>query len=315
MLKIKVIMSLVLLLPSLLLAQTSITDSQGEQHFAQLPQRVMALSWELTEQLIELQVPLIAMTDPAGYNEWVVNPVLPEGIEDLGGRAEPNLEKIAALKPDLILINDLQKPLLKRLAKIAPVLSFNTFSKEHSNPEVSIEIFRKLAVLFAREQLAERKLNQMQQRFKQLNAKLSAAYGGKLPQVTSVRFANSASVYIYGDNSMSQYALQQLGISSALPMPSTQWGLVQKRVLELSKIQRGSLLFFEPFPQWSQLQQSRLWQAMPIVRNNRVAAVPSTWTYGGAMSLRYLAEAMTDSLLTIAPDADETSADSTEVSQ
>jgi iron complex transport system substrate-binding protein len=31
-----------------------------------------------------------------------------------------------------------------------------------------------------------------------------------------------------------------------------------------------------------------------------VASIESTWTYGGAMSLQYLAESMTDALLKIA---------------
>jgi iron complex transport system substrate-binding protein len=99
---------------------------------------------------------------------------------------------------------------------------------------------------------------------------------------------------------MSQYALAQLGISAAIHIEKTQWGLVQKRVLQLSKIQDGALLYFKPFAQWQQLQESRLWQAMPVVRNNRVGAVPATWSYGGAMSLKYLAQSMASALLTIA---------------
>lgn len=294
-----------LLISLVLIAQNSwadiiITDQLAKHTFNQTPSRVISLSWELTEQLIELEVPLLASADTKGYRQWVVKPELPSELEDLGSRAEPNLEKIARLEPDLILINALQSHLLPSLQQIAPVLSFQGFSKEHNNPQAAIDIFRRLAHLFAKPQLAEQKLETMKNRFAALNKQLQAAFPNGLPKVSSVRFANTSSVYIYGDNSMSQYALAQLGIEPALPIEKTQWGLVQKRVLDLSKIQQGAVLFFEPFPGFNKLQQSRLWQAMPVVRNKKVAAITSTWTYGGAMSIMYLAQAMTDSLLTIA---------------
>lgn len=289
-----------LLLSSSLNAQIRITDVHGEHVFEQPPAKVVALNWAMAEQLIELEAPLLAVSDVRGYQEWVVKPKLPEGIHDLGARAEPNLEKMARLQPDLIIVSGITKAQVERLKNIAPVLNFNTFSNTHNNPQVAIDTFRQLALLFNKTVLAEQKLRDMQQRFVELRSALTSAYQGKLPKVATVRFANTASVYMYGDNSMSQYALKQLGINPALAITSSQWGLVQKRVLELSKIQTGSVLYFEPFNEYPQLQASRLWQAMPIVRNNKVAAVAATWTYGGAMSLKYLAEAMAQSLLILA---------------
>ena len=62
-------------------------------------------------------------------------------------------------------------------------------------------------------------------------------------------------------------------------------------------------MYFEPFAQQSQLAQSVMWNAMPFVRNGRVNAVASAWNYGGAVSIEYMAEALTTSLLAIAPNA------------
>lgn len=282
-------------------AAITIEDSRGPQSFKATPQRIASLNWTLSEQLLELDITPLAMTDQAGYEVWVRQPALPAEIEELGSRSEPNLEKLARLKPDLILINEVHNSILPRLEKIAPVLFFKTFSAEHSNPQAAIKVYRQLAQLFGRQQLAETRLKAMQEEFRTLRQQLSEAYSGQLPKVTTVRFANPSSVYIYGNNSMSQYALEQLGISPALPQPNSQWGLVQKRVLELSKIQQGTVLYFEPFAQWPKLAASRLWQAMPFVRKGHIQAVPATWTYGGAMSLKYLAQTLTDSLLKIAP--------------
>lgn len=286
-------------------AQIVIQDSTGLHYFKTPPVRVVALTWSIAEQLIELEAPLLAISDTAGYQEWVVKPVLPDQVVDLGARAEPNLEKMARLKPDVIIVANFSVEQVKRLQKIAPVLNFKTFSKDHSNPLQAINTFRVLAELFNKELIAEQKLAAMQQRFDQLKKQLKHAFNGKLPAVSSVRFANTASVYVYGNNSMSEYALEQIGIQPAIDIEKTQWGLVQKRTLELSRIQSGALLYFEPFVQWQQLQASRLWQAMPVVRNKRVAAVSPTWSYGGAMSLKYLAQAMAASLMTLAPKVEK----------
>lgn len=298
----KLLLTGLLSLSTALQAAVTITDSRGPQSFDTAPQRIASLNWTLTEQLLELDIQPLAMTDKAGYKVWVRQPALPAGIEELGSRSEPNLEKLIQLAPDLILINEVHSSLLPRLEKIAPVIYFKTFSADHSNPLSAISVYRQLAHLFGKETLAESRLEAMNHTFGQLRRQLERAYPEQLPRVTTVRFSNPSSVYIYGDNSMSQYALKQLGITAALPQPNSQWGLVQKRVLDLSKIQQGTVLYFEPFAQWPKLEASRLWQAMPFVRKGRIRAVPSTWTYGGAMSLKYLAQALTDSLLAIAPE-------------
>ncbi|WP_315982279.1 iron-siderophore ABC transporter substrate-binding protein [Aliamphritea spongicola] len=259
---------------SALQAAITITDSRGPQTFQTVPQRIASLNWTLTEQLLELNTKPLAMTDQAGYSIWVRQPALPAGIEELGSRSEPNLEKLIQLKPDLILINEVHSSLLPRLEKIAPVIYFKTFSADHSNPLAAIDVYRQLAHLLGKEALAESRLQEMNHTFSRLRQQLEKAYPEQLPLVTTVRFSNPSSVYIYGDNSMSQYALEQLGITSALPQPNSQWGLVQKRVLDLSKIQQGTVLYFEPFAQWPKLEASRLWQAMPFVRKGRIRAVP-----------------------------------------
>lgn len=281
----------------------TIKDSRGEQSLEAAPSRIASLNWRITEQLLELDITPIAVADKRAYAEWVKQPALPEDVEGLGTRAEPNLIKLAALKPDLIFIGEVHLPILPRLERIAPVVFFKSFSAAHDNPQMAIDIYKRLARFLDKDALAARKLAAMKKRFTVLKKQLKEAYSGHVPAVTTVRFADPSSVYIYGDNSMSQYALQQLGIEPALPQENSQWGLQHKRVLELSKIQHGVLLYFEPFAQLPKLESSRLWQAMPFVRAGRINAVPATWTYGGAMSLGYLAEAMAQSLLEISPQS------------
>ncbi|MBL1378705.1 iron-siderophore ABC transporter substrate-binding protein [Zobellella sp. CGMCC 1.18722] len=276
-----------------------VSDSLGRHEFATVPQRVVALNWAAAEHLLELGVTPLAVADTAGYREWVVQPALPAGVEDVGMRQEPNLERLAELKPDLILSGDQQRDLLPRLSQIAPVLHFDSFSSEHNNAEAARRVFLTLARVLDREARAEQRLAALEQGFEQLRARLHAHFGDPLPRVTVVRLMDSSHVRIYGDNGMPQYALERLGIAPALEVPVSQWGQVQKKLTDLGAIRDGVVLYIEPFPEADKLFATPLWRAMPFVRTGRLAAAPSTWTYGGVMSLGYLADNLSQALLSM----------------
>lgn len=281
-------------------AEIRIEDSSGEKIFEKAPIRIASLNWELTENLIELGVSPIAIADSKGYEEWVTKPALPSSTHDIGDRSEPNLEKLSQLKPDMILIGAALKGIQSRLEKIAPVVFFDTYKKGHNNSESVDKTFLTIATLLNKEEIAKKKLTQRAEVYEQLNSRLQNAFPEGLPKVASMRFANITSAYVYGDNSMPQFALEALGIENALSLKKTQWGVTQKKIKFLRSVDNNVLLYFQPFYEEAKLNASPLWQAMPFVQNKHVASVSSTWTYGGAMSLQYLAEAMTEALLNIA---------------
>ena len=136
----------------------TIEDSLGTHTFEQTPQRVVALDWTSVENLIELGLTPLAMADTADYRTWVMRPELPNGIVDVGTRDAPNIERIARLKPDLIIVGGHQRGLLSKLNPIAPVLAFNAYSRDHNNYQASRRIFMQLATLFGKQTLAEEKL-------------------------------------------------------------------------------------------------------------------------------------------------------------
>jgi len=279
----------------------TVTDSRGEHHFERVPERVVTLSWSIVESLIELGITPLAMADIDGYKKWVVRPALPETVIDIGTREEPNIERLAELRPDVIIISNGQSDLIGKLEKVAPVLFFDAFNKDHNNYQASRQIFLELAVLFHRVALANGRVASMEARFAELKAALLRHFGGELPKVTCVRFNTTAVLWVYGDNSMPHYALEALGLEPAFPQPATQWGVVQKKLTDLAQIRDGIVLSIEPFDQAEALFSAPLWKAMPFVRANRFASVRSTWTYGGPLSIQYLAESITEALLTIKP--------------
>jgi len=296
------LLALLLTLLSRTALAVNVQDSLGTHHFDQTPARIAVLNWDLAEQLLELGITPIAMPRIDEYRRWVARPAVPDSVADLGSRAEPNLEMLARLKPDLILIASPQLDMKARLEQIAPVLFFQTYSAEHDNVAATFETFRQLAALTGTQQLAEQKLQAQQQRMAGLKQQLHDAWQGQLPAVATIRFASPTSIYLYGDNSTTQYAMARLGLTPALPQASSQWGVTQTRLLTLRKIDAGVVLYFKPFDQEALLKKSPLWQAMPFVRQGQVNSVAASWTYGGAMSVGYIADALAASLLEIAPE-------------
>ncbi|AXB33128.1 iron-siderophore ABC transporter substrate-binding protein [Vibrio campbellii] len=282
------------------MADYQVEDSEGVKTIKAQPVRVAALNWDIAEQVIELGVTPVAVPDIAGYSDWVVQPAIPDGVADIGTRTEPNFSALKKLNPDVILIASPQKDLQERLSEIAPVFYYQTYSEQHSNAAAAIENFKKIAQLLGKEEQANNKLAAMDARIAVLKAELAKAYPGDKPKVTSFRFASTTSVYIYGDNSIPQYALEQLGFENAMDLPASQWGISQKRMTELKKVKNGIALYFEPFPYQDKLNQSPIWKSMPFVRNGQFSPVEASWSYGGAMSILYNAEALAQSLLALA---------------
>lgn len=281
-------------------ADITVHDAYGAVTFEQVPQRVVVLNWDILEQVLALDIEPIAAPNLPGYRQWVVNPYAPESIEDIGTRAEPNLEKIASLKPDVILAASPQQDLIPLLRQIAPVVYLPNFSQNEAAAQTAIKHFRTLGTLFDKQELAEQKLAKLNDSFKQLRDKIRQHYSAPL-DVLVMRFSTPNSVLLSTENSTTDYVVEQLGLTNPIQVSARAWGIKQDRINRLQNLEQSYVLYVQPFPQESKLNSSPLWQAMPFVKKQRVNSVRAVWAYGGAMSLQYMAEAITDSLIELAP--------------
>nr|WP_274034900.1 iron-siderophore ABC transporter substrate-binding protein [Vibrio parahaemolyticus] len=281
-------------------ADITVHDAYGAVTFEQVPQRVVVLNWDILEQVLALDIEPIAAPNLPGYRQWVVNPYAPESIEDIGTRAEPNLEKIASLKPDVILAASPQQDLIPLLRQIAPVVYLPNFSQNEAAAQTAIKHFRTLGALFDKQELAEQKLAKLNDSFKQLRDKIRQHYSAPL-DVLVMRFSTPNSVLLSTENSTTGYVVEQLGLTNPIQVSARAWGIKQDRINRLQNLEQSYVLYVQPFPQESKLNSSPLWQAMPFVKKQRVNSVRAVWAYGGAMSLQYMAEAITDSLIELAP--------------
>lgn len=281
-----------------------ITDSTGVHHFDKTPQRVIALSWNNVENLVELDITPLAIADIRGYNTWVAQPALPEKVADVGVRHQPSLERIARLKPDLIIIGSTQGAMLQKLKLIAPVLYFDDFHADHDNEESARSTFIKLARLFDREELALQKLEKQKAKLNALRQQVADHFNGEPPSVDVVRLTNLSHVYIHDSNSMVHAALSALGLKESISLPASTWGVGLRPMTQLTEVE-GVLLQIEPFPLEDKLFNLPFWKAMPFANARRQGSVEPAWSYGGISSRYYMAEKLSKALLELPTDAPE----------
>lgn len=279
------------------LAQITVQDSRGEQTLETTPQKVVVLNWDLAEQVIELGVTPVGMPEIKDYQTWVVQPEVPEGVSEIGRRAEPNLSEIAKLKPDVILAASPQKDLIEKLETIAPVLYYASYSAKKDHAQEAIENFKNIAQVLDKSEVAEQKLSQMQTQFSELKSQLQNAYGETLPSVVAMRFASQSALWLYTENSTTNYVLKQLGLMPALEPAEQEWGISQQPIQSLKDLKDAYVVYFGPIQDQSLIEQSMLWNAMPFVRQKHANEADAVWNYGGAMSMQYIAESITKSLL------------------
>lgn len=277
----------------------TVSDDRGVHELQEPARRVVALAWSTAEMVVGLGVKPLAIADVEGYGKWVARPPLPDGVADVGLRGEPNLERIAALEPDLIIASDDQRDLVPRLEQIAPVLYFDLFSIDHDNFDAGRAAFLKIAAALGKESEGERRLDALDAELERLRGTVAEHFEGTPPKVTPIRFMSDAVVRVHSENSMATAALAAIGVAEAWPQPRTAWGISLKKVEELAAIEDGTVIYIEPLDSAEGVLSTPLWSFMPFVRAERFTSIPPTWTFGGPLSVGYLAQSFADALIAL----------------
>lgn len=119
-----------LALSSVAAAQTfpqNVKHELGQTTVNTVPKRIVVLEYSFADALLSVGVkPVGIAQEPAGSDLPYLDKQL-AGVAIVGTRAQPSLEKIAALKPDLIVADlNRHKNLYPQLSKIAPTLVLNS---------------------------------------------------------------------------------------------------------------------------------------------------------------------------------------------
>jgi iron complex transport system substrate-binding protein len=289
------------LLLSLVPALTSAASWQHEQGTLTLdktPKRVIALNWAATEALLLLGVTPIGVADRDGYNVWVKEPELPEGVANIGTRVAPSLEAIAELKPDLIVTSSEMAPAANLLERIAPTYVVSVY-KQGSRPfEEASGMLTTLGEMLNREERAEAVLNDIDQTLQAQRRRLENAGLADRP-VALVNFLDDRHVRVYAPNGLFQSALTALGLENAWPHSGNYWGFSVVGLEALAPYQDSRIVVISPtLPGLSDtLANSPFWTYLPPVQRDQVYQIDPVWPFGGVFPVKRLARLLADGLL------------------
>ncbi|KIQ00310.1 iron ABC transporter permease [Agrobacterium tumefaciens] len=240
----------------------------------QAPKRVVTLDPLITlGMLIELEAPVVATPYMAITDEAVLDVVKAKKMVDLGNPKEPSLERVAALKPDLIIGSaEVHSGIYEQVAKIAPTVLF-----KHMDWKIYLE---RLSQVTGREGVAKTSLDAYHIRVAEIRERMK----GKKLTVSSVRLApDQFVVFVDGPKAYAPFAvLHEAGVKRS-PYETVTDDTIVKRPdwEELGNLDGDVLLYvsasgFESGPDDAlekQVTENPLWQLLPAVQAGRTHRV------------------------------------------
>lgn len=255
--------------------------------------RLASLDWTLAETLVALGHPPVAVGQVPAYHAWVGEPALPESVIDLGLRSQPNLERLAALAPERILISPMFANLRPRLERIAPVSELTLYAPGEATWPQLLALTRALAARVEDPAAGEALIDASEARLAELREGLPEAGEPLL----IVQFMDARHVRVFGANGLFQAVLERLGLENAWTRPTNAWGFSLASLEELATLE-ARLVVVEPYPRGveARLADSGLWQHQPSVSADRVITLPPVWSFGALPSAVRFAELLANAL-------------------
>ncbi|MFF5427953.1 MULTISPECIES: ABC transporter substrate-binding protein [unclassified Streptomyces] len=258
--------------------------------------KVVTLEWTYAEELVALGVTPAGNADNKGYGTWITaeGAALPAQVTDVGNRNEPSLEKIKALQPDLIVIdNERSKANLKQLQAIAPVLSFTYTTK----PQLTTmkKNFTELAKAVGKAEKAAEVNARIDAKAADLKGRLDKAGKSGLKYALAQGFTanGAASIRMLTDDAIAPQVLNLAGLKNGWKGQADAWGMTTVGVEGLTQVEKDATFLYvaadndNPFT--GALAGNAVWKGLGFVKSDKALALdPGTWLFGGPLSAMHV---------------------------
>lgn len=223
--------------------------------------------------LIELKAPVVGTPYLAITEDEILDVVQAEKMVDLGNPREPSLERVATLKPDLIIGSaEAHSGIYEQAAKIAPTVFFKHMDWK--------KYLQHLSEATGREGVANAALKAYDARVAGIRERMA----GKDMTVSTVRFApDRFVVFVDGPDAYAPFAvLREAGVKRTAYETVTDGTIVKRPDWEeLANLDGDVLLYvsasgFESGPDDAlekQVTENPLWQLLPAVQAGRAHRV------------------------------------------
>ena len=276
------------------------------------PHRVVTMNWELTETLLALGVTPVGVSLPDWYRNTVIEPPLPSSVADIGLLYQPNFDVLQMLHPDLFVITPGHAPAKASLQRLAPTLTLAAYMSSPTPYQALCDETAVLAARLQRPEHASALIEETARTAEAVRLRLGARPALIAAPVLVADLVDDRHLRVYGRGSLFDEMLAKLGVVNAAHPRSgqgtwaTQAGFALVPLQRLVEVQQASLLLVGPIaaPLRAALARNMIWQALPAVREKRVATLPVIAPYGGLISMQRFARAVDAALTLIASGGD-----------
>ncbi len=282
-----------------------LTDSFGREVELDAPaERVAVLEWQQVEDVLSLCLAPVAVADVEGYSRWNTAEKLPDGVEDVGGRSEPNLDALYATDPDLIVI-EAYTPTDEIIATLeergVPVLA--TKGADVADPVQNlIDTFSLIGEALGREERAAAVVEELEAALAEGKAAVADVETREFVYLDGWIEGGNVALRPFGQGSLMGELGEALGMENAWTGEVDEaYGLGQTDIEGMTEV--GDATFFytgtvDPESDVvAELQKNGIWRALPAVAEGRAYAFPpGVWTFGGPRSAMQVIDAYVELL-------------------
>ena len=258
--------------------------------------RLVSLSWAVSETLYAMGVAPVAAAETALYDSVVRQPETPASTVDIGLQGAPNLEYLAQLSPDIVIIQSWQDNLRPALERCADVETVDIYTGVGDAFAHARDAARKLGTIAAMPARADGLVLQCDARLEMLRRRLRP---GANTACLLVQMIDETNLTVFTAGSLFDGALTRLGLQNAWPgPPSLLWGGAVVGLEQLAEHPDATLILIDSpgLAPDETLTGSPLWQALPPVRAGRSHRLASLWGFGGLPTALRFAEALTNAI-------------------
>ncbi|GHH72724.1 ABC transporter substrate-binding protein [Streptosporangium violaceochromogenes] len=280
----------------------TVTDGRGRNVTLDRPAtKVVGLEWGEVEMLVGLGVMPVGVADVKGYGTWVTAARLDASVKDVGTRSEPSVDSIAALQPDLVVMEgERNAALITQLEKFVPVVvtkgSDATGNLERMRADLTM-----IATAVGRNDEAAKLLADLDATLADGKRKIAdaGAAGGRFAMADGYKEGSTISIRMFGKGALVSDVAERLGLANAWTGKADKvWGLGNTDVEGLTALKGDDVRFFYNASDGDDifadgLARNAIWKALPFVAGGRVTRLPDgIWTFGGPLSCAQYAEAL-----------------------
>lgn len=256
------------------------------------PRRIVAINWSAAETLLSLGLTPLAISDSRYFRQRIPSPELPQSVQDIGPFWEPNMEMLRALRPSLIISDELPKPVMARMASIAPVETVGAWHVEGDRWTALQAWALETGTRFGVDARARQFVQESTARMKAMRDLLSTHPAERT--LVIVLDQDGKHAMVYGKGTLADSVLFHLGLTNAWQQPVNAVGIARIGIEQLAIIDCDRLFFTELPTTMTRLMRRRqsqgLWQQLPLVQEGKATELAHFFPFGGLETALSLAQ-------------------------